>query len=348
MSKLRVNDMAGEFGDLRPTKSSRLLRQMDVPVRSHLSLLTDDQVARIRARWEREKRDRAEKQTAPPARRRRGTAAAAPAAAAPPTPAPTEATRDSPASPAPPTSRATLASPQRTMPTSRSAFPSSPTPITESRSSTSRRPSRRRRGEPVERASPPAESSPSATASAARCGCTAGTAARTRFETAPPRRPANAAGASARSSHASGRRRSRPSASASDRSGCATPASRWQQHAVRSAASRRVGCAAVAPCTPRRDDRSQQQRGGGGQGGGGGGGGGSQGGGGQQQQHSTSSNSRAPQEGQARCGRSGSGVREHLEDDVRDARTVPPVVAARGGPTRSHRVRSWRRSARRI
>ena len=38
-----------------------LLRQMDVPVRSHLSMLTDDQVARIRARWEREKRARAEK-----------------------------------------------------------------------------------------------------------------------------------------------------------------------------------------------------------------------------------------------------------------------------------------------
>jgi translation initiation factor IF-2 len=55
-----------------------LLRQMDVPVRSHLSPLSDDQVARIRARWEREKRARV---AAPPAatRRRRGTAPAAPA-----------------------------------------------------------------------------------------------------------------------------------------------------------------------------------------------------------------------------------------------------------------------------
>jgi translation initiation factor IF-2 len=46
---------------------------MDVPVRSHLSPLSDDQVARIRARWEREKRARV---AAPPAatRRRRGTA----------------------------------------------------------------------------------------------------------------------------------------------------------------------------------------------------------------------------------------------------------------------------------
>src|SRR4051812_29915703 len=82
--------MAGEFG-ISSDEVITLLRQMDLPVRSHLTLLTDDQVARIRARWEREKRVRAEKQTAPPARRRRGTAAAAPAAAVPATPAPTEA-----------------------------------------------------------------------------------------------------------------------------------------------------------------------------------------------------------------------------------------------------------------
>jgi translation initiation factor IF-2 len=90
LSKLRVHDMASEFG-ISSDDVITLLRQMDVPVRSHLTLLTDDQVARIRARWEREKRVRAEKQTAPPARRRRGTAAPAPAAAAPATPAPTEA-----------------------------------------------------------------------------------------------------------------------------------------------------------------------------------------------------------------------------------------------------------------
>jgi translation initiation factor IF-2 len=82
--------MAGEFG-ISSDEVITLLRQMDVPVRSHLTLLTDDQVARIRARWEREKRVRAEKQTAPPARRRRGTAAAAPAAAAPAAPASTAA-----------------------------------------------------------------------------------------------------------------------------------------------------------------------------------------------------------------------------------------------------------------
>ncbi len=77
MSKLRVHDMAGEFG-ISADEVIALLRQMDVPVRSHLSLLTDDQVSRIRARWEREKRVRAEKaQPAPaavPRRRRTGAA----------------------------------------------------------------------------------------------------------------------------------------------------------------------------------------------------------------------------------------------------------------------------------
>ena len=51
-----------------------MLRQLEVPVRSHMSELTDDQVARLRARWEREKRARAEKPAAAPTRRRRGTA----------------------------------------------------------------------------------------------------------------------------------------------------------------------------------------------------------------------------------------------------------------------------------
>ena len=80
MSKLRVHDMAGEFG-ISADEVIALLRTMDVPVRSHLSLLTDDQVSRIRARWEREKRVRAEKAhpapVAAPRRRRTGAAAAA-------------------------------------------------------------------------------------------------------------------------------------------------------------------------------------------------------------------------------------------------------------------------------
>ena len=85
MSKLRVHDLAGEFG-VPSDEVMNLLRQMDVPVRSHLSPLSDDQVARIRARWEREKRARV---AAPPAatRRRRGTAATAPAPEVKPEPA---------------------------------------------------------------------------------------------------------------------------------------------------------------------------------------------------------------------------------------------------------------------
>jgi translation initiation factor IF-2 len=77
LSKLRVHDMAGEFG-ISSDEVIVLLRQMDIPVRSHLSLLTDDQIARLRARWEREKRARAEKQTAPATttRRRRSSAVA--------------------------------------------------------------------------------------------------------------------------------------------------------------------------------------------------------------------------------------------------------------------------------
>ncbi|MGH7664533.1 MAG: translation initiation factor IF-2 N-terminal domain-containing protein, partial [Gemmatimonadaceae bacterium] len=73
MSKLRVHDMAGEFG-VSSDDVITILRQMEVPVRSHLSPLSDDQVARVRARWEREKRARADKPAAAPSRRRRGAA----------------------------------------------------------------------------------------------------------------------------------------------------------------------------------------------------------------------------------------------------------------------------------
>jgi translation initiation factor IF-2 len=88
----RVTDMAGEFG-ISADEVMGLLRQMDVPVRGVTSSLTDDQVSRVRARWEREKRHRAEKQNAPasPARRRR---APAEVAAATPTEAkPAKATK---------------------------------------------------------------------------------------------------------------------------------------------------------------------------------------------------------------------------------------------------------------
>ena len=78
MIKLRVHDLAGEFG-ISNDDLMTMLRSMDVPVRSHLSPLTDEQVARLRARWEREKRARQEKPAPAPGRRRRATAAAAPA-----------------------------------------------------------------------------------------------------------------------------------------------------------------------------------------------------------------------------------------------------------------------------
>ena len=76
--------MAGEFG-ISADEVIGMLRSMDVPVRSHLTVLTDDQVARVRARWEREKRARQEKPAPAPAatRRRKGAAAAAPAAEVP-------------------------------------------------------------------------------------------------------------------------------------------------------------------------------------------------------------------------------------------------------------------------
>ncbi len=80
MSKLLVNDMAGEFG-ISVDEVINLLRLMDVPVRSHMTPLSDEQVARIRVRWEREKRARATAPATTPTRRRRG---AAPVVEAPP------------------------------------------------------------------------------------------------------------------------------------------------------------------------------------------------------------------------------------------------------------------------
>ena len=99
MSKLRVHDLAGEFG-ITTEEVVELLRKMDVAVKSHLSPLSDDQVARIRARWEREKRARVAAPAAPARRRRSGTAAAPTAAEKkkkaaeppPPAPAPVETT----------------------------------------------------------------------------------------------------------------------------------------------------------------------------------------------------------------------------------------------------------------
>lgn len=76
MSKLRVNDLAAEFG-IDGDEVILLLRQLDIPHRNHLSALTDDEVARVRARWEREKRAKAAPPPPPAAGARRRKAAAA-------------------------------------------------------------------------------------------------------------------------------------------------------------------------------------------------------------------------------------------------------------------------------
>ncbi len=79
MTKLRVSDLAAEFG-ISSDEVLGMLRAMDVMVRSHLTPLTDDQISRARVRWEREKRVRALKASETPAAaaksRRRGSAAA--------------------------------------------------------------------------------------------------------------------------------------------------------------------------------------------------------------------------------------------------------------------------------
>jgi translation initiation factor IF-2 len=102
-TKLRVTDLAAEFG-ITSEEVVAMLRSADVVVRSHLVPLTDDQVARARTRWEREKRTRAATATAAaatPARRRR-TTGAAPTADAPAAEAPkAKATKTAPAKAAP-------------------------------------------------------------------------------------------------------------------------------------------------------------------------------------------------------------------------------------------------------
>ncbi len=70
MGKTRVHDLASEFG-IPSEQLLALLKEMDIFVRSHLSALDGDQVALVRARWEREKRRRA--QPASGTRRRRVT-----------------------------------------------------------------------------------------------------------------------------------------------------------------------------------------------------------------------------------------------------------------------------------
>jgi len=96
LSKLRVHELAGEFG-VPAEDVIAMLRQMDVSVRSHMSALTDDQVARARVRWERDKRLRAEAAAAPveeaKPKRRRAVKAAEPEVEVPAESAPAPAVR---------------------------------------------------------------------------------------------------------------------------------------------------------------------------------------------------------------------------------------------------------------
>src|SRR5437667_3440678 len=64
----RIHDLAAEFG-LSSEQLMGMLKEMDIFVRSHLSPLRPEQVALMRARWERDKRKQKEP-TAPPKRRR--------------------------------------------------------------------------------------------------------------------------------------------------------------------------------------------------------------------------------------------------------------------------------------
>ncbi len=68
VTKTRIHDLAAEFG-IDSEQLMRLLAELGIQVRSHLSALDAGQVALVRARWEREKRKRAEP-AAPTGRRR--------------------------------------------------------------------------------------------------------------------------------------------------------------------------------------------------------------------------------------------------------------------------------------
>ena len=75
MTKLRVSDLATEFG-IAADDAMALVRALDITVRNPASPLTDEQVARARVRWEREKRQRAEKETTTEAKPAKKKAAA--------------------------------------------------------------------------------------------------------------------------------------------------------------------------------------------------------------------------------------------------------------------------------
>ena len=85
MSKFSVTDLAADLG-ISTDDVLGMLRSLEVVVRAPSAPLTDDQAARVRARWERVKRERAAKAAAPaaaPARRRKAADAAPADSAAP-------------------------------------------------------------------------------------------------------------------------------------------------------------------------------------------------------------------------------------------------------------------------
>jgi translation initiation factor IF-2 len=76
----RIHDLAAEFG-IPSEQLMGMLKELDIFVRSHLTPLKDEQVALMRARWEREKRK--QKEPATPLKRRRAVKAAVEVAPAP-------------------------------------------------------------------------------------------------------------------------------------------------------------------------------------------------------------------------------------------------------------------------
>jgi translation initiation factor IF-2 len=70
VGKTRIHDLAAEFG-IESGQLIKLLTEMNIHVRSHMSGLEEGQVARVRTRWEREKRRKTEPETKTRTRRRK-------------------------------------------------------------------------------------------------------------------------------------------------------------------------------------------------------------------------------------------------------------------------------------
>jgi translation initiation factor IF-2 len=82
LNKVRVSELAAEFG-IGADEVLTMLRAMEIAARTPASPLTDEQVARARVRWEREKRNRTDKAAADAAPAKKKTAAKKTPSAAP-------------------------------------------------------------------------------------------------------------------------------------------------------------------------------------------------------------------------------------------------------------------------